>query len=460
MTLPVNFIEELRATLDAGRLADSPETRCAYSYDATDTPYLPDLVVFPESEAEVARTLELCNRYRVPITPRGAGVGFSGGSLPVQAGVVLVLTRLNRILEIDPDNLVAVVEPGVITQDLQDAVKRHGLYYPPDPASSQTSTIGGNVAECAGGLSAVKYGVTKHYVLGVRFVLPDGTIHEMGGKTVKNVAGYDLIGLLVGSEGTLAVMTRFTLKLLPQPESRRTLLVAFQSIVDSGAAVSAIIRARIVPTALELMDRNSIEAVDRFLGFGFTRTIQALLLVEIDGKQGDVDRGVESLREMIPRLRGEIVREAAEGREREAIWEVRRSISPAIAMIRNMKINEDIVVPRSKIPDILSVIQSISVRLDLIIVCFGHAGDGNIHVNIMVDRNAPDELARAGRAVEEILQSTVAMGGAISGEHGIGLVKKTFLHLNLTPEVMALSRRIKHAFDPNGILNPGKIFPD
>lgn len=459
MILNEAFLRRLRKLVGERGMENSPESLYAHSFDATNEPRLPDVVVFPESEDHVSGVLALCHRHRVPVTPRGAGVGFSGGCVPSRGGVVLALTRMNRILEIDPDNLVAVVEPGVVTQELQDAAKRHGLFYPPDPASVRSSTLGGNVAECAGGLSAVKYGVTKHYVLGMRFVLPDGRRGEIGGKTVKNVAGYDLPGLLVGSEGTLAVMTRFTLKLLPLPEARRTLLVAYPRVEDAGASVSRIIRSRIIPTALELMDRPSIDAVERILPYGVPPEARALLLVELDGQPADVAAGEAALREVLRGSDGTILRAAADDAERERIWDFRRAISPAIARLGSLKINEDIVVPRSEIPSIIRVIESVSLKYDLKIVSFGHAGDGNIHVNIMIARENPSERERAARAVTEILTAAVSMGGAISGEHGIGLTKKDYLPLNLSPEVLDVSLRIKRAFDPRGILNPGKIFP-
>ncbi len=459
MTLNEAFLHRLRKLVGERGAENSPESLYAHSFDATNEPRLPDVVVFPESEDQVSRVLALCHRHRVPVTPRGAGVGFSGGCVPSRGGVVLALTRMNRILEIDPDNLVAVVEPGVVTQELQDAANRHGLFYPPDPASVRSSTIGGNVAECAGGLSAVKYGVTKHYVLGMRFVLPDGRFGEIGGKTVKNVAGYDLLGLLVGSEGTLAVMTRFTLKLLPLPASRRTLLVAYPGVEAAGASVSRIIRSRIIPTALELMDRPSIDAVEKILPYGVPAEARALLLVELDGQPADVAAGEEALREVLRGSAGTVLRAAADEAEREKIWDFRRAISPAIVRLGSLKINEDIVVPRSEIPAIIREIESVSLKYDLNIISFGHAGDGNIHVNIMIARKNPSERERAAQAVREILTAAVSLGGAISGEHGIGLTKKDYLPLNLSPEVLDISLRIKRAFDPRGILNPGKIFP-
>lgn len=460
MSLPQGFKAELVQVLAPDRVADAPETLWCHSCDATNAPLPPDVVAFPETEAEVSALMAICHRWRVPVTPRGAGVGFSGGCVPARGGLVLVLTRMNRILEIDLDNLVAVVEPGVITQALQDRVRRDGLFYPPDPASVKSSTLGGNVAECAGGLSAVKYGVTKHYVLGLRFVLPDGRVGEYGGKIVKNVAGYDLIGLLVGSEGTLAVITRLTLKLLPLPEARRTLLVSFDGVERAGECVSRIIRARIIPTALELMDRASLTAVDELLHFGLPAGTDTLLLVEVDGKPADLAEDARRLLQVVGGSGGHVVLEASEEAERERIWEFRRSVSPAINRLGNLKINEDVVVPRSEVPRVIRLVEEVARRRRLRIVSFGHAGDGNLHLNIMVDRAKAPEVARAHRAVEEILRAVVAMGGAISGEHGIGLTKRDYLALNLTPEVIEVSRAIKRAFDPKELLNPGKIFPD
>ncbi len=459
MTVPSELIHHLQQRLGSDRVDTSPVTLTCYSYDATNLPRMPEAVVFARTEQEVADILALCYRFEVPITPRGAGVGFSGGSVPCQGGIVLVLTGMNRILEIDRENLVARVEPGVITAALQAEAARWGLFYPPDPASVKSSTIGGNVAECAGGLSAVKYGVTKHYVLGMRFVLPDGTVCAYGGKTVKNVVGYDLASLLVGSEGTLAVMTEFTLKLLPRPEARRTLLVSFASLEDAGRSVAGIIRSRIIPRAMELMDRESIRAVDRIMHYGFPDGTEALLLLELDGGEIELDAVSVKLTQTIEEYNGNILKTATNDSDSEQLWDVRRSISPCIATLRNTKINEDIVVPRNAVPDIIREVQDIAARYGLIIICFGHAGDGNIHVNLMVDRDDKEEMGRARSAVDDIFSATLALGGGISGEHGIGLAKKDYIARNLSPETIELSKRLKQAFDPKGLLNPGKIFP-
>ncbi|MBP7865212.1 MAG: FAD-binding protein [Acidobacteria bacterium] len=459
MSLPPALLHELSEIFGPERTVTDLEQRLCYAFDATNRPVLPDVVLFPAVETEVVKTLRLAAAEKVPVTVRGAGVGFSGGAVPARGGIVLCMTRMNRILEIDADNLVAVVEPGVVTQDLQDAVAPLGLFYPPDPASVRSSTLGGNVAECAGGLSAVKYGVTKHYVLGMRFVLADGTVCEVGGKTVKNVTGYDLIGLLVGSEGTLAVMTRFTLKLLPLPETRRTLLVGFGSAGRAGEAVSAIIRSRVIPTALEIMDRACMDRVGEFKDYRFPEGINAVLLLEIDGDPNDVDRRIRQVHEIIVAQSGNIILESRVPEERERVWDVRRAVSPAIARLADTKINEDVSVPRSRIPELFSEVEAIRVKYGLMIVCFGHAGDGNIHVNLMIHRHDADEVERAERAVRELLAATVRLGGAISGEHGIGLSKREYLSLNLSPEVIELSRAVKRAFDPAGILNPDKIFP-
>lgn len=459
MSLPPALLDRLRGLFGPERALTSLEQRLCYAFDATNRPVLPDVVLFPETEAEVVEAVRLAAAEKVPVTVRGAGVGFSGGAVPARGGVVLCTTRMNRILEVDADNLVAVVEPGVVTQDLQDAVAPLGLFYPPDPASVRSSTLGGNVAECAGGLSAVKYGVTKHYVLGMRFVLADGTVCEVGGKTVKNVTGYDLIGLLVGSEGTLAVMTRFTLKLLPLPETRRTLLVGFASAGRAGETVSAVIRSRIIPTALEIMDRACMDRVGEFKNYRFPDGVNAVLLIEIDGDSSDVEKRFGQIHTIIDNHDGNIILQSRVPAERERVWDVRRAVSPAIARLADTKINEDVSVPRSRIPELFAEVESIRLKYGLTIVCFGHAGDGNIHVNLMIHRRDPDEVQRADRAVRELLAATVRLGGAISGEHGIGLSKRDFLPMNLSPEVIALSRAVKRAFDPGGILNPDKIFP-
>ncbi|MGH9372452.1 MAG: FAD-binding oxidoreductase, partial [Vicinamibacterales bacterium] len=436
------------------------EARTRYGTDALKRGKPADAVVFPGATPDVAAIARLCNEHRVPLVPRGAGSGYTGGSVPVFGGVVLSLERMNRILEIDEANLVAVVEPNVITGDLRDAVEKVGLFYPPDPASLRQSSIGGNVAECAGGPRAFKYGTTKNYVLGLEAVLPTGEIVETGGKVVKNVVGYDLTHLLVGSEGTLAIITRIIVRLVPLPPVQATLRATFRDVASAVAAVTGIIRARVVPAALELIDGASLEAVARYLG---VRSLApagtaALLLLEVDGVPPAVDEEAARVEQAcLESGATEIVR-ARDAAERDELWRVRRELSMSLKMVASLKFNHDVVVPRGRIPELFELVARLREQFRLRIPLFGHAGDGNIHVNLMVDAGDAEEIARAHAAERVLFEGVVALDGSISGEHGIGFAKAPFLSMELSREEIALMKRVKHAFDPNGILNPGKIF--
>jgi len=397
----------------------------------------------------------------VPFVPRGGGTGFTGGSVPVRGGVVISLERMNRILEIDEANLVAVVEPNVVTGQLQNAVERVGLFYPPDPSSLDTCVIGGNVAECAGGPRAFKYGTTKAYVLGLEAVLPNGDIVRTGGKVVKNVVGYDLTHLLVGSEGTLGIITRVILRLVPKPPVQATLRATFGTIEDAAQAVTGIIAHRVVPAALELIDGDSLEAVARYLN---VRSLApegtaALLLLDVDGLAEAVAE--EALRcERACREAGatEVLR-AKDERERQELWRVRRELSPSLKTISPIKFNHDVVVPKGRIPQLFHLVERLKREYRLRIPCFGHAGDGNIHVNIMVTPDDDGEMRRAQEAQRVLFEGVVALEGSISGEHGIGFAKADYLPIEVSPETIALMKRVKDAFDPDGLLNPAKIFP-
>ena len=437
-------------------------TRQTYGTDALKRGHPADVVVFPGSTAEVAAVVRACAAYRQPMVPRGGGTGYTGGSVPSLGGVVIAMDRMNRILEIDEANLVAIVEPNVITGDLQDAVERVGLFYPPDPSSLRQSVIGGNVAECAGGPRAFKYGTTKQYVLGLEAVLPTGEIIETGGKVVKNVVGYDLTHLLVGSEGTLAIITKVILRLVPKPLVQTTIRACFADIGGAVTAVTNIIKARVVPAALELVDRDSLDAVATALG---TRSLApegtgAILLLEVDGGPAAVPEEAERVAEAC-RAAGAIeVRRARDDAERAELWHVRRELSLSLRMVAPIKYNHDVVVPRGRIPELFDLVERLKTRFNLRIPSFGHAGDGNIHVNIMSDPSHPGEVERAREAEHALFEGVVALEGAVSGEHGIGFAKARFLPLELTPDEIALMKRVKRAFDPLGILNPGKIFPD
>lgn len=436
------------------------ETRVCYSYDATNMNYMPDVVVYPRTAQEIAEIVKLANEHRFPVIPRGAGTGFTGGSLPVEGGVVLVLTKMNKIIKIDPENLLAIVEPGVVTFDLQQAVEKIGLFYPPDPASLKSSTLGGNVAECAGGPRAVKYGTTKDYILGLEVVLPTGQIVSTGVITVKGVVGYDLTKLLVGSEGTLGIITKIVLRLLPLPKAKRTMLAIFPSIDAAAVTVSQIISSKIIPTTLEFMDNATIRCVEDYLHLGLPVDAGALLIIEVDGAPECLIPEIDEIRKICQANQALEIRVANDPKEADDLWKARRAVSAAVVKLNPTKVNEDITVPRSKVPEILKRVEAIAKKHNLIIVNFGHAGDGNIHVNVLIDKKKRDEVERCHLAVEEIFRETLALGGTLSGEHGVGITKAPYVGLELGDLGLEVMKRIKRAFDPNNIMNPGKIFPD
>jgi glycolate oxidase len=384
---------------------------------------------------------------------------MTGGALAVQGGLVLVMTRFNRILNIDIDNLVAEAEPGVITGHFQEAVEGKGLFYPPDPSSASYSTLGGNVAECAGGPRAVKYGVTRDYVLGLEVVLPNGQIITTGVRTAKGVVGYDLTRLIVGSEGTLGIVTKMTLRLLPLPETVRTLSAVFQEIEDAAHAVAAIMCSGIIPRTLEYMDQAAIRCVEDYLHVGLPVDAGAMLLVEVDGSADTCDMALQHLATICKEKKADQVALAATDEERKTLWQARKAISPALFRLGPDKINEDIVVPRSQIPAMVKWVDGLRKTSGLTMVTFGHAGDGNMHCNIMLDKRDDAALQKAETAVEALFKKTLALGGTISGEHGVGVTKAPYLALEIGQEEIALMKRIKASFDPKGILNPGKIFP-
>ena len=419
---------------------------------------MPDAVAFPVSAEEVRRTVLLANEHRFPVIPRGAGSGFSGGSVPVQGGLVLSLERMDRILSIDTENLVAVVEPGVVTETLKEEARKRGLFYPPDPASLKFCTIGGNIAECSGGMCAVKYGVTRDYVMGLEAVLGTGELIRTGVTTVKGVVGYDLTRLLVGSEGTLGIVTKAILKLIPFPETAATILAFFRSNHDGSSAVAGIIRERITPCAMELMDRTAIDCVREEADLPVPDDAGCALLIEVDGPRESVSAEADRVEQACRQYGAIEVGRAGDAKGRERLWTLRRSISPALRKVNPVKINEDIVVPRSRLPEMMAFLADVASRRNLKIVNFGHAGDGNVHVNVMISGTDEEERRRADEAVSEIFGKTVALGGTISGEHGIGISKAPFLEMEVGPLGVSVMKRLKGCFDPNGILNPGKIF--
>jgi glycolate oxidase len=460
--LQPELVDALRSIVGTEHVRLDDPSLVTYGADALKRGHPADAVVLPDGAEEVSAVMRLCGAHGVPLVPRGGGTGYTGGAVPMRGGVVLSLERMNRILELDEDNLVIVVEPNVITGRIQDAVEKVGLFYPPDPASLRTSVIGGNVAECAGGPRAFKYGTTKQYVLGLQAVLPNGDIIETGGKVVKNVVGYDLTHLLVGSEGTLAVITRIILRLVPKPPVQSTLRAAFRTIEEAVQAVSNVISMRVVPAAVELIDGDCLEAVAKYLD---VRSLApegtgALLLLEVDGLAEAVSEEAARCERACRDAGATDILRARDEAERQEIWRVRRELSPALKVITPIKFNHDVVVPKGRIPQLFTLVDGIKKEYRLRVPCFGHAGDGNIHVNIMVTPGDEDEMRRAHEAERALFEGVVALEGSISGEHGIGFAKAKYLPLELDPQTIAVMKRVKAAFDPEGLLNPGKIFPD
>jgi len=440
-----------------GRVLTDPEELFCYSFDASPVEGLPSAVVKPLNAGEVSKAVAFAFEHNIPLIPRGAGTGMTGGSIPVRNSVVLSLEGMNRIIDIDEKNLVVVLEPGVINSSLQDKLESRGLFYPPDPASMDFCTLGGNVAENAGGPRALKYGVTRDYVMGLEVVLPDGRSLTTGVKTHKGVVGYDLTRLIVGSEGTLAVITKIFLKVLPLPDEIVTLLCIFSNLDSAAEAVTRITASRIIPRTLEFMDHEAINAVENYKPAGLPLDAEALLLIEVDGAAASVNSDAEKIASICTSM-GANVRVADDDYSRKRLWDARRAASPALYRISPSKINEDIVVPRSRIPEMIRLLRDIGDKYKIKIVNFGHAGDGNIHVNIMTDKNNPEEYKRAKDSVKDVFDATLRLGGTISGEHGVGLTKSEYLDMELSSDGIGLMKSIKKVFDPKGIMNPGKIF--
>lgn len=452
------IIQQLNSIVGSEHVTNAPDIIAANSQDALKQVFCADAIVFPRTAEEIAAILRLANERKFYVTARGGGVGYTGGAVPVRGGVVLATSRMNRILEINKADLVTVVEPAVKNYDLQQAVEAHGLFYPPDPSSWKDSFIGGNIALNAGGPRCVKYGNTKQFVLGLDFVTPTGEIIKAGTRTPKNATGYHLESLMIGSEGMLGVITRCILRLLPKPETRRTALAIFETAQDACNCVADFTSSGILPVALELLDRISINAIEDFEPSGLPRSAGALLIIEVDGLREAVAREAEIVREMCAKHHAIQFTLAADDTESEAIWEVRRKMSPAVARTGIIKLNHDVVVPRSRIPEMLEFLQALSARSGFLIPTFGHAGDGNLHTNVMLQTNDEETRKRGAATVREVFQKACELGGTISGEHGVGYAKAPFLDLALTGPTIELMKVIKRAMDPNGILNPGKVF--
>lgn len=452
-----DFTARLKAIVGPEYVLTELEDRICYSFDATFRDRQPDVIARPGTVEEISSILALAHELGVPVTPRGASTGLSGGAVPVKGGLCLDVTRLNSIIEIDPLNKIAVVEPGVITDDFNAAVKQAGLFYPPDPASSKTSTIGGNIAECSGGPHGVKYGVTRDYVLGLEAVLADGTVVRTGNPVDGESAGPDWTMLLVGSEGTLAVVTKIFLRLVEKPEAMKTLLAVFDNLDNAAKAVCAVIASGIIPTTIEIMDNLTIRAVEDFLKAGLPTQAEAILLIEVDGSRDGLDRQAQRVSEVCRANGAGDIQVADTPQDSDRLWRARRAISSACGQLNPTKISEDATVPRSQVPAMVRKVKEIAQKYNLKMVIFGHAGDGNLHPTILCDRRDKEEFHRVEQAVDEIFDAALSMDGTLSGEHGIGIAKSKYMAKETNKASVLFSKRIKLANDPKNLLNPSKI---
>jgi glycolate oxidase len=451
-------IAALRSIVGEEYVVVDPDRVEPYGADAVKEKFPPEAVVFPESTAQVAEILKLANAELFPVTARGGGVGYTGGAVPVDGGIVIGTDRMKKIVEINVDDLYVVCQPGLTTYELQQAVAEHGLMFAPDPASYKDSFIGGNIAENAGGMRTPKYGVTKHHVLGLEVVTAIGETIRSGGKTVKNVVGFDLTGLMCGSEGMLGIITEATLKLLPMPEATSTVRANFHSMDAACRVLTKFTPEGLLPMAMEVIDKFCVAAVEENYAFGLSKEAEAILLVAVDGSQEEVERSAETVERIITENDGFDVLRARTKEEEDKLWDVRRAISPSLMKYGTLKINEDVVVPRSRVPELVARIEQIGKKHDTFVANFGHAGDGNIHVNFVVDGEDADAIARARQCVAETFRLSVELGGTISGEHGIGYVKAQYMDYAIDKPTLEVMKGIKKVFDPNGILNPGKMF--
>lgn len=449
--------KQLESIVGTDRATDAAEHLVTYSYDAYTEEHLPDIVLFPVTTEEVAGILRVADRECIPVTPRGAGTNLAGESVPVRGGIVLCLTQMDSILSVDPENLTATVQPGVVNMDLQKAVETKGLMYPPDPASWAAATIGGNVATNAGGPRTLKYGVTKDYLLGLTAVLANGDILKTGGRTLKNVTGYNVTSLLCGSEGTLGVITEIVLRLVPRPPDSRTLRADFSRLEHCTDAVSAIMAAGIVPAALELMNQFTVRAVEQSFKLGLPQDAEGILLVQVDGNPQTLDAEVQRIEEILRNKQATAVLMARSGSEAERLWLARRAAGPALMRMKPNTITEDVTVPVANLTAMIRKVMEICRNHGIDVGVIAHAGDGNLHPCMVFDKRDDDEFARVKAACEALVPEALSLGGTLSGEHGIGIAKSPFLHLEMDSVALRVMKGIKDFFDPKGILNPGKF---
>ena len=459
MQVKPEHLEFLKTLFPAPDLLTRPADMLAYSYDNSQQQSLPAAVVFPHDERQIVKLLEYCNQWQLPLTCRGKGTGTTGASIPPEGGIALSFERMDTILDIDPNNRLARVQPGVTNQQLQQAAAEHGFFWPPDPTSASVCTIGGNLACNAAGPRAVKYGTCRENTLGLTAITGKGELIHTGVRTTKGVVGYDLTRLIIGSEGTLAVITEATLKLTPLAEARRTLQAVYRDVATAAAAVSAIMAQPITPSALEFMDGQALQMVKNYSDPGFAGNAGALLMVELEESAAAIDAAAQQIAN-VASVPGCLSVEIAHTHEQvQKLWRTRKALSPALRNVAPKKINEDVVVPVSHIPDLIQGLTGLADKYGITIVNFGHAGNGNIHVNLLVDPDDPRQLAAAKSCLDEVFSLVLGLGGTLSGEHGIGLVKREFVSREIDDPTLALMWQLKAIFDPKGILNPGKTLP-
>ncbi|OGI21211.1 MAG: glycolate oxidase subunit GlcD [Candidatus Melainabacteria bacterium RIFOXYA12_FULL_32_12] len=456
-----SVIQKIESILGKDNVLRSIEERYCYAYDATaigEDLYLPDLVVLPSNKNQVSEILKIANENNIPIVARGAGTNLAGGCIPLKGGIIIHFSKMNKIISVDKDNLMCTVQPGVVVDKLQKEVEKDGLFYPPDPSNLKVSTIGGSVALSSSGPRFFKYGGTKDYVIGLKVVLADGTIMKVGGNTVKNATGYNFTQLLIGSEGTLGIVTEITLRLIPMPEDRKVLLAFFDSIDNAANTVTNIISSKITPATLDLMDKNTMQTIENFHATGLSVDMDAALVIEVDGFSDAVSVQMQQILEICNKFGAKNIRVSQNEQEREEIWFARRSAFGAVARLRPNVVTEDAVVPRDKIPEMIKEIRRIADKYNLLVCIMGHAGDGNIHPNFSLDLRNENEARNFEMATAELFDAAIRLGGTLSGEHGIGMAKAKYLNNAIDNNAISYMKMIKGIFDPKGILNPGKIF--
>lgn len=451
-------IEKLKAIVGDENVLVDPEKVEPYGADAVKEKFPPEAVVFPESTEQMSQIIKLANEYLFPVTARGGGVGYTGGAVPIDGGIVIGTDRMNKILEVNADDLYVVCQPGIRTFELQQEVEKFGVFFPPDPASYKDSFIGGNIAENAGGMRTPKYGITGRYVLGLEIVTGTGEVLRVGGKVEKNVVGFNLTSLIVGSEGMLGIITEATLKLLPQTETTSTVRASFRSMEEACKVLTKFTPEGILPMAMEVIDKHCINAIEQNYAFGLSKDASAILLVAVDGSNEEVAKNAERIEQILQANGGFDVLRAKSKEDEDKLWDVRRAISPSLMKFGTLKINEDVVVPRSRVPELVAKVEEIGKKHNTFVANFGHAGDGNIHVNFLCNREDADSITRARECVKETFALSVELGGTISGEHGIGYVKAAYMDYAIDKPTLEVMKGIKKVFDPNGVLNPGKMF--